>query len=163
MDAWLEDERPGWEQAQASEREHYERSRKMSQPIDPNTSWDALVPSESKYLKKEDVGEDGVILTIRGFKREMLEADGKEEEKTVLYFVEREFRPMVLNITNKELLKMATGAASPAQARGKQIVVFADPSVGFAGKITGGLRIKKVPAPPATTPKDAAFDDDFPF
>jgi len=38
------------------------------------------------------------------------------------------------------------------EARGKKIVVFNDPTISFGGKITGGIRLKKV----AGTPRQAA-------
>lgn len=109
-------------------------------------SFDALVPSTSKYLKKEDVGEGGVILTIRGFKREVLkDDDGGEEEKIVMYFQEADYKPMVVNKTNAQLISVATGAKVAGHSIGKEIIVYSDPTVGFGGKITGGLRIRRVP------------------
>lgn len=128
-------------------------------------SFDSLVPSESKYLKKEDVGEDGLIVTIKGFSRENLEADGTTEEKTVMHFVE-DLKPMVLNRTNAQLVAVATGAKVAGDARGKQIVVYNDPTVGFGGKITGGIRIKKVAGAPKSAAKPVTTgepDDEVPF
>lgn len=139
-------------------------------PKNFQSSWDDLVESKSKYLKQSDVGEDGVVLTVRGFKREVLETDGnEEEEKTILYFTEAQYKPMVLGPTNRDLLKIATGAATPGEAKGKRVVVYADPTVSFGGKVTGGLRIRKVPVPkpvPKTVAQPAVsadFDDDVPF
>jgi hypothetical protein len=110
-------------------------------------SFDDLVPSNSKYLSKSDVGEDGLILTIKGFKVETLKSDEGEEDKTVMHFIE-DVKPMVLNRTNSQLVGVATGAKTAGEARGKKIVVYNDPTVGFGGKITGGLRIKKVTGAP---------------
>src|SRR3990167_3674831 len=104
-------------------------------------SFDQLVPTNSKYLKKEDVG-DGVVLTIRGFKRETVEGDNGDEEKVVMYFEEK-YNPMVVNRTNSQLIGIATGAANAGEAKGKQIIVFNDPTISFGGKVTGGLRIRK--------------------
>lgn len=118
-----------------------------------NDSWDTLVESKSKYLKQSDVGEDGRVLTVKGFRREVLDTDDGQEEKTVLHFVE-DVKPMVLGPTNKELLRVATGAITPGEAKGKQILVFADPTVMFGGKATGGLRIRKAQAAPKTTSDD---------
>ena len=118
-----------------------------------------LAPTTSKYLKQEDVGEDGLILTVKGFSRETLENDEKSEEKTILHFVEN-VHPMVLGPTNAELLRDATGANIAREAKGKQIVVFADRTVMFGGKRTGGLRIKRIPgAPRQPSAKDP--DDSF--
>lgn len=136
-------------------------------------SFDQLVPSKSKYLTKDDVGEDGMILTIKGFRMETLEGDDGDEDKMVMHFVES-VKPMVLNRTNSQLVGMSTGARTAGEARGKQIVVYNDPNIAFGKRITGGLRIKRVSAPPrpaappaAQTPAGAPandFDDsDIPF
>lgn len=125
-------------------------------------SWDTLVESKSKYLKQSDVGEDGIVLTVRGFKREMLDGDNGEEEKTILYFVEQNYKPMVLGPTNRDLLRLATKASNPTEAKGKKILVFADPTVSFGGKVTGGLRIRKAPAQSVPL-SEVPLDDDIPF
>lgn len=122
-------------------------------------TFDQLVPSNSKYLGKGDVGEDGIVLTIKGFRTETLESDDGNEEKTVMHFIE-DFKPMVLNRTNAQLVGVCTGARTAGEARGKQIVVFNDPTISFGGKITGGLRIKKVAgAPRAAAAKDPVEAD----
>jgi hypothetical protein len=124
-------------------------------------TFDQLVPSNSKYLTKDDVGEDGLILTIKGFKTETLKHDEGEEDKIVMYFNEN-VKPMVLNRTNSQLVGVATGARSAGEARGKQIVVYNDPTVSYGGKITGGLRIKKVSGAPKQAPvRQAGGDDEF--
>lgn len=128
-------------------------------------SFDNLVPTNSKYLKQADVGEDGLILTIKGFKQEELEDDnGNNESKVIMYFME-DVKPMVLNRTNSQLVGVATGAKTAGEAKGKKIVVYSDPTVGFGGKITGGLRIKKVSGSPQAPKKDPfdGFDNDAGF
>ena len=124
-------------------------------------SFDELVPSNSKYLSKSDVGEDGLVLTIKGFRMETLKSDEGEEDKMILHFME-DVKPMVLNRTNSQLIGVATGARTTGESRGKQIVVYNDPTVGFGGKITGGLRIKKVTGAPKQVPKAVATAEDFP-
>lgn len=126
-------------------------------------SFDELVPTNSKYLKQTDVGEDGMVLTIKGFKQEEMESDdGSTEVKVILYFME-DMKPMVLNKTNSQLLGKATGAATAGEAKGKQIVVYSDPSVGFGGKITGGLRIKRYSTAAPAQPKASGNFDSDPF
>lgn len=128
-------------------------------------SFDQLVPSNSKYLTKDDVGEDGLILTIKGFRMESLKSDDGEEDKMILHFME-DVKPMVLNRTNAQLVGVCTGAKVAGEARGKQIVVYNDPTVSFGGKITGGLRIKKVAGQPrnaAITPPRNDLDEEIPF
>lgn len=134
--------------------------------MDLNTlSFDQLVPSNSKYLSKDDVGEDGLILTIKGFRYEEVKGDDGNEEKMVMHFVE-DVKPMILNRTNAQLIAVCTGAKVAGDARGKQLVVYNDPTVSFGGKITGGLRLKKLAGQPrAAAPANAAppIDDDIPF
>jgi hypothetical protein len=128
-------------------------------------SFDQLVPSNSKYLTKDDVGEDGLVLTIKGFRMETLKSDDGEEDKMVLHFVE-DVKPMVVNRTNAQLVGVATGVKTAGEARGKQIVVYNDPTVSFGGKITGGLRIKKLSGPPKSAPLvtgDGKNIDDVPW
>lgn len=123
-------------------------------------SFDELVPTESKYLAKGDVGEDGMILTIKGFKREVLKGDDGDEEKTVLYWAE-DMKPLILNKTNSQLIPIITGAKIAGDAIGKQVVAYNDITVGFGGRITGGIRLKKVAgAPKAAKTAPVADDDD---
>ena len=139
-------------------------------PLD-SMSFNDLVPSDSKYLRKDDVGEDGTILTIAGFTRETVKGDDGDEDKVVMHF-EEAVRPMILNKTNSQLLATITGAKVAGDAKGKKLVVFNDPSVSFGGKITGGLRLKRIPGParaPAAAParakpapaREPGSDDDF--
>lgn len=121
-------------------------------------SFDQLVPSNSKYLTKDDAGEDGLILTIKGFRMETLKGDDGEEEKMVMHFVE-DVKPMILNRTNSQLVGVCTGARTAGEARGKQIVVYNDPTISFGGKITGGLRIKKIAGQPRPAPSASAASE----
>ncbi len=121
-------------------------------------SFDALVPSESKYLSKSDVGEEGLVLTVKGFRMESIKGDDGEEEKVVLHFME-DIKPMIVNRTNAQLVGVCTGAKTAGEARGKQIVVYNDPTVSFGGKITGGLRIKKVTGAPKAAPAKSVVDE----
>ena len=134
-----------------------------------NLNFDQLVPTNSKYLAKNDVGDDGLVLTIKGFKTETIEGDHGDEQKVIMYFVE-DIKPMVLNRTNSQLVGIATGATSAGEARGKQVVVYNDPSISFGGKVTGGIRIKKIAGAPRVIPQkpavenfDADFENDVPF
>jgi hypothetical protein len=122
-------------------------------------NFDQLVPSNSKYLTKDDAGEDGLILTIKGVRLETLKGDDGDEDKVVLHF-EEDVKPMVLNRTNSQLIGIATGAKNAGEAKGKQVVVYNDPTVSFGGKITGGLRIKKVAGAPKPAPQRTG---DVPF
>jgi hypothetical protein len=126
-------------------------------------TFDKLVPSKSKFLSKEDVGEDGMILTIKGMRMETLQFDDGDEDKVVLYFQEN-IKPMILNPTNAQLIGLATGARTAGESKGRKIVVFNDPTVSFGKKIVGGLRIKKLSGTPKSAPNaDGELNDDIPF
>jgi hypothetical protein len=132
---------------------------------------DSLVPTQSKYLTKEDAGEDGINLTIAGFKIETVGQGADADERCVLHFAEAEVKPMVINKTNMNRIKHVTKAETTGQACGKLINVYNDPMVEFGGKLTGGLRIRPAAEPanpaaePAKTPVPPAADDlgDIPF
>jgi hypothetical protein len=95
----------------------------------------------SKYLKKEDVG-DGVIVTIKGYEEVNVGMQGAAPDyKWALFFNELE-KPMVLNSTNGQLLQNITGSGEFDDWIGKQVVLYDDPSIAYAGKITGGIRVK---------------------
>jgi hypothetical protein len=153
---------------------HYRNTTMNTQDLNA-MSFDQLVPSKSRYLTKDDVGTSGLILTIALFKSEVIESDDGSEEKIVLHFAE-DVKPMVLNRTNSALLAGATQAKTVGEARGKTIVVYNDPTIMFAGKVTGGLRIRshseEKPKPaPARPPQPAGIsagrthdpDDGIPF
>jgi len=99
----------------------------------------------SKYLTKDHVGETGKNLTIQRILREQLagKTQGDREIKPVLYF-EEEVPPMILNKTNvKRLQHYFPDAPTPNELKGEVINAYFDPTIEFAGKITGGLRIRE--------------------
>ena len=97
---------------------------------------------ESKYLKKEDVGEDGVIVTIAGFDKVNVARDDEPPEyKYTMRFEEFE-KPMVLNTTNIQLCEKALGSDDTDHWLGKQIIVYNEPNISFGNKLVGGIRIK---------------------
>lgn len=97
----------------------------------------------SKFLKKEDVGE-GSLVTIRSVGQQNVAKEGAEEDlKFVLHFDEFE-KPFVLNSTNAQIIAKIAGAEDDIESRwvGTKIVLYNDPNVSFAGKITGGIRAR---------------------
>lgn len=120
----------------------------------------AMIPS--KFLKKEDV-DPPKLVTIKALRQANVAMDDQPEEmKWTVLFKELE-KPMVLNSTNIQLLTKALGTDETDEWVGKQVVVYNDPNVSFAGKITGGVRIRapKKKQEAAATTED--FDDDMPF
>jgi len=145
---------------------------------------------ESKYLKKEDVG-NGLTLTIRDVTVEDVSMeDQPQDNKPVMYFHEMK-KGMVINKTNANLVIHYLGTDDTNAWLGQQIVLFDDPTVQFKGEMTGGIRIRPVqlnqqpatqtPAqvPPVSTSavpaaggraapsqpynQNPAFDDDIPL
>ena len=108
---------------------------------------------QSKYLKQTDVNPP-ILATIAGLSQENVAPDGDEEIKPVLHFKE-DIKPMVANWTNLQLLAEFLGEETDAWA-GKQCVLFNDPNVSYAGKRTGGIRVR---APKGTRP----VEDSTPF
>ena len=85
------------------------------------------------------------------------------EMKWCLKFKEFE-KPLVLNSTNGQLIEAILGSDDSDDWIGKTIVLWNDPTVGFAGKITGGIRVRAMKtagpkAPPQDT--DPLGDPDF--
>lgn len=113
---------------------------------------------ESKYLKKEDVGQ-GKLLTIKGLSQENVALESQPEELKYIMFFNEESKGLVMNWTNIQLCANAAGSEDTDNWVGKQIVLYNDPNVSYAGKITGGIRVR---APKNTEPK-ADFNDNIPF
>lgn len=124
----------------------------------------------SSYLKQTDFDENGFIVTIKSIDHKNVARDDEPDEmKWIIYFNEYE-KGMVLNSTNINALGKATGSDDTDDWLGREVVVYVDPNVGYAGKTTGGLRIKKHTAaqPPKQAPvrqqaPPAEFDEAIPF
>ncbi len=104
---------------------------------------------ESKFLKKEDVGT-GTICTVEGCEQQNVAKDGVEPElRWCLIFAETD-KPLVLNSTNIQLCEQICGSDDTDDWIGKKIVLYADPTVAFKGKIVGGIRVRapKIKAKP---------------
>lgn len=118
---------------------------------------------ESKFLKRADVGT-GALMTMTGLTQENVAKEGADpENKWCLHFEETE-KPFVLNPTNIELIKEIHGEETD-DWMGKTIVIYDDPNVFYAGKKTGGLRVRapKVAGPKAGKPVFKQEEDEPPF
>ena len=136
----------------------------MSTPLPDNMPLDQAVPSKSKYLTKEDC-DPALLVQIFQMTHDQVEGDQGLEERAVLYF-HGDTKPMILNNTNKEMLKLITGATSVGGVKNHQIVLFNDPTIMFGKKMVGGIRIRAaqtgtIGAPPA--PGSQEFDDSIPY
>ena len=98
--------------------------------------------STSRYLKKEDIDDEGVVATIAKIERENVAPDEQPAEyKGVCYFAELP-KGLVLNSTNLEVLK--TFGRTANDVIGKQVEVYVDPNVMFSGRRTGGIRLRAI-------------------
>lgn len=95
----------------------------------------------SKFLTKNDV-EPAVLVTIKSYEEMNVAMESQApENKWCLYFNELD-KPLVLNMTNGMLIAAITGTEDFDGWIGKQIVLYNDKTVSFAGKITGGIRVR---------------------
>lgn len=120
----------------------------------------------SKFLKQDDVGR-GALLTITGCVQMNVAAEGAPvEHKWCLTFREED-KPLVLNSTNIQLCERICGSDNTDDWIGKRVVAYTDPTVSYAGKVTGGIRLRApkpgaVPPPPPVV-DEPLTDDDIPF
>lgn len=122
---------------------------------------------ESEYLGAEDI-DDGVepVLTISGLWNGMVTLQRGKENKDVLTFAEErvpgimQVRPMIVNSTNRKVLRKLYGDAKASTLVGKQIQLYIDHKVRDPqdGGLTDGIRIRshrprvqqQEPVPPCT-------------
>jgi hypothetical protein len=117
----------------------------------------------SKYLKIADV-PDPVIVTVVGVKQVNVAKDDAEPEmKWAIKFQEFE-RPMVLNSTNLHVAAKVLGSDDTDDWKGKEIILYTDPTVSFGGQVTGGLRFRgQEKAPTRASNVMADMKDDVPW
>ena len=126
---------------------------------------DAL--QDSKFLKKENTGKNGILVTIAGVEQQNVAmADDEPEMKWCLTFQE-DVKPMVLNKTNSNLIASITGKPDTDDWPGEKIVLYNDPTIMFAGKMVGGIRVRapknKPAAPIKAAPAAEDTDSSVPF
>jgi len=102
---------------------------------------------------EEHVGK-GTLATIKGVFQENVAKEGAPEEpRWCVVFAELE-KPMCLNTTNGQIIAQITGHEDMDDWTGHKIVLYDDPNVSFAGKLTGGIRVR-APKSPAAAPASA--------
>lgn len=97
---------------------------------------------ESKFLKKEDVGRAGVVLTISKLNQVDVAKQGEEAEMQYALHFEEVEKPLILKPTNAQLIGAILGIEETDNWPGHQICVYEDPSIMYAGKMVGGIRVK---------------------
>lgn len=129
---------------------------------------------DSKFLKKEDCGK-GILVTIGSISQENVAMANEPEELRYALHFQEDLKPMILNTTNAKLIASILGSEETEDWQGRQVVLFNDPTIMFAGKMMGGIRVRapkpKAAAPAAPAPKPAPVaaapadddSDDVPF
>ena len=107
------------------------------------THWKAIA-DKSEYLGKQHIDpEQDLIATIETVEESETFNGRKKETARVLYFVEPNIRPMILNSTNGGTISDIYGSPYVEDWRGKKIAIFLDPNVpNPSGGPRGGLRIR---------------------
>ena len=113
----------------------------------------AFTEGPSTYVKTDDVKAGPQKFVIQA-----VEATENPDGKPALQLVFQGGKKLTLNKTNARVLAGMIGDDTDAWL-GKKVVVRFDPSVVYAGKMVGGMRVQPV-TPPAPKPQD---DDDIGF
>ena len=98
---------------------------------------------QGRYLRQEDVPSP-YIVTIDSYQRVELEQDDETRVKCAIQFREIK-KPLLANSTNMSIMMQLFGDDMRSWV-GRQVVVYVDPTVMFAGKPVGGLRVKAPPS-----------------
>jgi hypothetical protein len=109
---------------------------------------------DSKFLRKEDVGK-GILVTIDRIEQQNVAMQGEAEELRFVLVFREDVKPMVVNMTNAKLIAMVTGSEDTDDWHGHQIVCYTDPTIAYAGKIIGGIRVRAPKNQPHAVPNAA--------
>lgn len=110
----------------------------------------------SKYLRKEDL-TGPITATIRHIELGDVGTEENKDTKPIMFFRESDIKPMVVNSGNWDTCAELFGDESDGWL-GKQIEIYVDPNVKYAGKKVGGLRLRGLNGnnnAPAKTSADA--------
>lgn len=110
----------------------------------------------SLWLGQVDVPSP-IVVTIKEVKREGVKGQSGTETKTIVKFTQ-DVKPWILNKGNGKRLVALYGDDSTAWI-GKNIEIYTDPNVEFAGEVTGGLRLRAPSAAPRSTPSTNGHPD----
>ena len=138
--------------------------------IDTPTEHDLDEAYGSKFLGVVDVGDKKIRTRISKVgKDNVKDRDSGNLKKKILVFFENVDKPLILNVTNKEILVKAFGKA-PAGWKGATVGILVDPNVMFGGQRKGGVRLRALLPPakaaaaatPTPAPTSAAATNEWP-
>lgn len=118
---------------------------------------------ESKFLKQSDVGK-AVLWTVHGVEKVNVAKEGADPDMKWAVTFKQSDKPLVLNATNIAMLEHVLGDDTDLWTN-RPIVLYVDPTVMYAGKVVGGVRVRapKAGAAPPPPPVQELTDDDIPF
>lgn len=96
---------------------------------------------ESKFLTRADCGA-GILVTIHGCTEVNVAMEAQAPEMQWALNFKETPKPMILKSTNGQTIARILGSENTDDWLGKQIVLFDDPSVAFAGRQVGGIRVR---------------------
>ena len=105
------------------------------------THWRKMTNPNYMGAYSLDEGRD-VVLTIAYVRQEdVIGSDGKKEECAVCHFKERDFKPMILNVTNMKAIAKVVGSPYIDDWPGHRVQIGTE-SVRAFGTVTDALRIR---------------------
>jgi len=105
------------------------------------THWRKMTNPNYMGAYSLDEGRD-VVLTIAYVRQEdVIGSDGKKEECAVCHWKERDFKPMILNVTNMKAIAKVVGSPYIDDWPGHRVQIGTE-SVRAFGTVTDALRIR---------------------
>lgn len=97
----------------------------------------------SQFLTKEDCTPD-ILVTIKSCEEKDVSTESEPTKmRWVINFEELE-KPLVLNVTNGQIIAALLGSEESDDWIGKQIVLWNDMTVMYKGEIKGGIRVRPI-------------------
>lgn len=120
---------------------------------------DDVYPPSSDFITKEELGDEAYVLEIAG--AEIVTLDDKQ--RIQLSFTKTE-KQLTLNATNARTIAKIHGQSIDSWT-GKKVELYVDPTVQYAGKMVGGIKVRPADgwgkSHPAPSEREAG--DDLPF
>lgn len=102
----------------------------------------AKFSTEGKYLKHAELPEDqDCIVTITGYRQEVLENNGQKQKKWVIDFKELD-KGLALNATNGKTLCKVLGTDDMDHWVGQKVALYVKDDVEFGGELVSAIRVR---------------------
>ena len=106
------------------------------------THWKKLTNCDYLGAYSLQPGED-LIATIKDVTQaDVVGMGGKKEMKTVVVFVEKNIKPMVLNRTNSKTITKLFKTPYIEQWKGKKIQIYIEHNIQAFGEVVDGIRVR---------------------